>query len=255
MAKEYQEEPFQTQLRDYLSGDLNTDEQKYFDETLANSAVAQEELAFSQKLNFAQQHADVLAIAVMVNTITGSSASSFKPTTRGNQIFYWLGGTLMVCMLVAGAWWGIRNIQEQKAEADKVSRIITPYLQPLEALLATSETAESELKTAMENYRTGNFTQAAPALATYASKANDSNAALYAGISYLLVKQAETALPLLASAAKASADPVQDAAQFYQTICLIQLREWEKARQIATQVSPQDLYYPQYQELLDKLTQ
>jgi len=257
MAKPIQDEKFQADLRDYLSGDLPEPERTAFKDRLVNDPDARAEHDFSQRLRFAGREKDLLDVADLAARVTAAPLPPPAPAAAPPKTSWWKSGWmlgLVTVVLLGVAFLAYTGLPAGEDDLSYGTRLAAPFLsEPLEALLITAAGDETELGTGMDAYRSGDYTEAAGLLGAYATRRQDPNAGLYAGVSYLQLGDHELALSFLRLSARRARFPVIATARYYEILALLRGGELDAAAAELARPAPGGLYENEYVKLRQAL--
>ena len=263
MAQPINDERFQATLHDYLTGELSPEGRAAFEERLATDPDARAEHAFSRRLHFANRHEDLLEAARVAGRVTASPPPTASRNATGlaggapvgSKWWHntWLLGLLTI-LAVGLAFVGYRALATEPDAAQFGSLLAEPFLaEPLEPLLLNAAGEEAELAAAMDVYQAGDYARAAGLFSAYARRRQDPNAALYAGVSYLMLGENDLARVLLDQSAGRAEFPVSATAEYYALLARLRLGELDAAAATLARPAPGGLYEIQYEALRAQL--
>jgi len=252
MYREINEEGFQTELRNYLSHDLDEAARAGLRERLSIDADARAELAFSRRLRLATSEGDLMAVAAIARQVTGN-----PPPAGPAKLPWWKGGfgiALVIIGLIISAF-SLYTLVRAPTPAQVAQDLSEELIRPLEALLITEDSGQEELSRAMAAYRAADYPRAAELLGAYSFTAQDPNAGLYAGISYLLAGEVDLAVIYLRQSRENAEFPVDATARYYEMLALLRSGQVEAVREALATSGPENLYEAEYARIREVLSE
>lgn len=242
----------QEKIRAYVAGELNPEEMEALRREAAESPELAEELRFSQKLNQALTHKDLLEVRGIIG---GIIALEGLPPDASATGWGWRGllwGLLAAMVLFIGVYIAGNQLDWWKSSAQ---RLADRYVQPMENVLFTEQAdmAADDLRLGMEAYDRMEYDVAVERLNRYYSQTKDANVGLFLGISHLLNGQAQKALSVLQIVDNQMEGPAREAARWYLALAYLQNGDTQKAMAILQALPADGLYSADAQELLQDL--
>lgn len=244
----------QNNIRDYFSGELSKADAKALLQRGASSKELADDIQFSRKLVQALTYEEQLGVAAIIAGVVQAPPVAPPSAAGGWRWFQWsLAFVAVVGIALGGYFIG----QQQHWWDTAAQKLAQPYLQPLENVLFTEQTAESArpLQRGMKAYDQGDYTAAIRLLEPYFEKRKDANAGLFLGVSYQLAGQPTEAIRVLGVVAEQLPPPADEAALWHLALAHLQNNDPDWARITLRRLPDTGLYGAQKQELMTQLGQ
>ena len=242
--------PLQEKIQSFVNGEADAAARQALLQAAAGDSETAEELAFSQSLNRALQHQDLLAAKATLNAIMDEEG--FPPPPSGGTRSWWrLGGAAALVLglaLVGGYFWTMSGSKQ----ASKSSQLAQQHIEALENVLYVPQNnlSSPQLEAGMNAYDKQQYAEAARLLEAYTRSNPDNTARLYQGIAALMAHNSAEALAPLALAAQSSEPPVREAALWYLALAQLQQDKPQAARQSLLALPPDGIYSAEAAALL-----
>ncbi len=245
----------QQRIQDYLKGSMSPEERLAFEENLETDKALSKEVRLFQEINFVLKEESLIKTSqqvwkdIQANPIAPDfDLVEFEQNIVAERGFWsqwstWLGGLLLVVALGGFFLW---QLQPTAYEA-----VALNHLEPFENVVNSGEQA-SILANAMAAYDEGAYSKAIQSLKTYTAETFSQEAALYLGISYILNKEAEKAIPVLTPIAIGE-EVFATTAQWYLALAFIYENQQDQAIPLLKKLQDDVIWGNKTRELLSEL--
>ena len=252
----------QEKIHQYLQGELSAEEKNQFEKELASNPNLKEEFSFSKAMLLLVKNKELVATNQQLKTIIAnkpiepdfSALEEYESSTRideggksGFSMNWILGGLVLLSLALIT----IFSIQNVWFDNEAIPAMVQPHLVPFENVINTDE--NTTLQEGMAAYTHADYDKAIEYFTNHQKESYDPNVQFYLGITQLLNKNPQKAVPTLERAVDSTAPPVQEAAQWYLALAYISNDQIPAAKSVLQTLQYNPIYENKATEMLQEL--